>query len=119
MQTKCDLPHTHYLGNATQVSSITGDGIDRLRHDIFDRLIVHSAFSGQMVRATANRCYESLCRAQADLNTALATLGSENGVEEIMASLIRSGLDELAAVTGKVYTDDLLDRIFKQFCIGK
>jgi tRNA modification GTPase len=28
-------------------------------------------------------------------------------------------VDELGKVVGAVYTDDLLDRIFSTFCIGK
>ena len=32
---------------------------------------------------------------------------------------MRMALDELGRVVGAVYTDDLLDRIFSRFCIGK
>ena len=36
-----------------------------------------------------------------------------------MAAEIRVALAELANVVGAVYTDDILDRIFSRFCIGK
>jgi tRNA modification GTPase len=39
--------------------------------------------------------------------------------EEFAASEVRSALDELGRVVGAVYTDDVLDRIFSRFCIGK
>jgi tRNA modification GTPase len=32
---------------------------------------------------------------------------------------LRLALQELGAMVGAVYTDDLLDRIFSRFCIGK
>jgi tRNA modification GTPase len=32
---------------------------------------------------------------------------------------VRSALDDLGRVVGAVYTDDVLDRIFSRFCIGK
>jgi len=32
---------------------------------------------------------------------------------------LRAALHELGKVVGTVYTDDLLDRIFSTFCIGK
>ena len=32
---------------------------------------------------------------------------------------VRDALDELGKVTGAVYTDDILDRVFSKFCIGK
>lgn len=45
--------------------------------------------------------------------------GSERGGEELIAAEIRAALDELGLVVGAVFTDDLLDRIFSRFCIGK
>ncbi|HMF12956.1 MAG TPA: tRNA modification GTPase [Gemmataceae bacterium] len=38
---------------------------------------------------------------------------------EILALELRSALDQLGEMVGAVYTDDLLDRIFSRFCIGK
>jgi tRNA modification GTPase len=39
--------------------------------------------------------------------------------EEIIAAEIRVALNEIGKVAGAVYTDDVLDRIFSRFCIGK
>ena len=39
--------------------------------------------------------------------------------EELLAAEIRFALDELGKVSGAVTTDDVLDRIFSRFCIGK
>jgi tRNA modification GTPase len=38
---------------------------------------------------------------------------------EILALELRGALDQLGAMVGAVYTDDLLDRVFSRFCIGK
>ena len=39
---------------------------------------------------------------------------------ELLALELRlAALDEIGALVGAVYTDDLLDRIFSRFCIGK
>ena len=38
---------------------------------------------------------------------------------ELLALELRSTLDQLGEMAGAVYTDDLLDRIFSRFCIGK
>ncbi len=38
---------------------------------------------------------------------------------ELLALELRGALDQLGALVGAVYTDDLLDRIFSRFCIGK
>ena len=39
--------------------------------------------------------------------------------EELIAGEVRMALAELGRVVGAVYTDDILDRIFSRFCIGK
>jgi tRNA modification GTPase len=42
-----------------------------------------------------------------------------SGGEELVALELRLALDELGKVSGAVVTDDILDRIFQRFCIGK
>ena len=65
------------------------------------------------------RCSESLRLAAASL----ALVGREAvqaGLgEELIASEVRVALTELGKVAGAVYTEDVLDRIFSRFCIGK
>ena len=39
--------------------------------------------------------------------------------EELVAAELRIALAALGDVVGAVYTDDILDRIFSRFCIGK
>ncbi len=39
--------------------------------------------------------------------------------DELIASDVRQALDHLGELVGEVYTDDILDLLFKQFCIGK
>ena len=38
---------------------------------------------------------------------------------ELVADEIRRALTGLGEVLGAVYTDDILDRVFQRFCIGK
>ncbi len=118
VQTKADLPAAWELSAAHRVSSLLGTGLDELRSKIFDRFSDGADISSQLMPTTANRCYESLTRARRDLSEAVAAASGEHG-EEIIAAQIRSVLNELAVVTGRVYTDDILDRIFGRFCIGK
>ena len=46
-------------------------------------------------------------------------LAAASAGDELVAAEIRVALAELGKVVGTVYTDDLLDRIFSTFCIGK
>ena len=70
------------------------------------------------VASTAVRCRESLHDAAARLQSA-RRLVAQRGGEELVAVELRDALDQLGQVVGAVYTDDILDRIFSRFCIGK
>ena len=52
------------------------------------------------------------------LRAALESAQTHAGLEFIALDL-REALDQLGEVVGEVITDDLLDVIFSQFCIGK
>ena len=77
-----------------------------------------SAPHGEVVAGTAVRCGESLRLAAESLERARAAVSAGLG-EELIATEVRVALNELGKVAGEVYTDDLLDRIFSRFCIGK
>jgi tRNA modification GTPase len=100
-------------------SSVTGQGLDALCGTLRTLLARESAAQrSQVVAATADRCRDCLRRAEAALGRAAEIVVARGG-EELVAAELRNALDELGRVVGAVYTDDLLDRIFKTFCIGK
>jgi tRNA modification GTPase len=124
--TKADLtPHavppaqgSHKMP-AILTSSRTGQGLEELAAALHALLMrAESAQGGQVVSATADRCRESVRLAEKSLNLA-AELVRSGGGNELVAVELRAALAELGKVVGAVYTDDLLDRIFGTFCIGK
>ncbi len=119
VQTKSDLPDRWQHPSAIRVSSETNDGLADLAKAIVDQLReARSTASNEMVASTAHRCFESLEKAGQELQLAVQYCQSSQG-DEIVASVLRLVLDHLSAVTGKVFTDDILDRVFSRFCIGK
>lgn len=113
--TKCDLssPPAEAEADAIATSSVTALGLIELRKAIAERL----AGTG-VVAGTAERCRESLRLAAAALSRASAAAGLDLG-QELVAAEVRLALAELGEVVGAVYTEDLLDRVFSRFCIGK
>ncbi|NIL99243.1 MAG: GTP-binding protein [Planctomycetales bacterium] len=100
------------------VSSHTGEGLDELRQ-VLRAVVLDLQRSDEVyVPATVTRCREGLRRAAGDLRAALDAADARAG-QEIVAAEIRQALDELGQVVGAVYTEDILDRIFSRFCIGK
>jgi tRNA modification GTPase len=71
-----------------------------------------------VVAATAVRCRESLRQATEALVRARQLVESASS-EELVAAELRETLNHLGQVAGVVYSDDILDRIFSRFCIGK
>jgi tRNA modification GTPase len=68
--------------------------------------------------STAARCCESLSGALAALQQARRAAEAGLG-DELIALELREAIDHLGKIAGRVYTDDVLDRIFSRFCIGK
>lgn len=117
--TKGDAPReTDYASSAIATSSRTGVGLADLARAIRDRVTTSAAHDAQVVAGTSDRCRESLRLAAESLARANETARAAQG-EELVAAEVRIALDELGKVAGVVYTEDVLDRIFSRFCIGK
>ncbi len=100
-------------------SSLTGVGVAELCELLQTVLACDNLASGsQAVHATAERCRESVRLATSAIAEAM-NVTRQNAGDELIATEVRMALAELGKVVGVVYTDDLLDRIFKTFCIGK
>jgi tRNA modification GTPase len=93
---------------------VTGEGLDELRRKIQESLDGDQA----CVSSTSARCRESLIRASESLQRAGSALAAGES-DELVAIDLRAVLADLGSVVGEVVTDDLLDRIFSRFCIGK
>ncbi len=119
--TKADLasPGPDASGQHTVVitSALTGVGVAALRSAIAQRLRSNEAAEGAL-SATGARCRSSLARASAALRAA-AKLIAQGAGDELVAFDLRIAVDELGQIVGAVVTDDILDRIFRRFCIGK
>ncbi|HKD37021.1 MAG TPA: tRNA modification GTPase [Pirellulales bacterium] len=118
--TKCDLSQEVGLRvtSAVETSAATGQGLDELRKAIRQRLSDDSAGESTSTASTSIRCHESLRLAAESLRRARELASVRRG-DELIAAEIRTALTELGKIVGAIYTDDLLDRIFSRFCIGK
>jgi tRNA modification GTPase len=122
VRTKCDMtpcsPLPARCSPLLETSAVTGAGICRLKEAIRAAALQAAGPKTDVVVGTAVRCSESLRLAAASLARAREAVGAGLG-EELIASEVRVALTELGKVAGAVYTDDVLDRIFSRFCIGK
>lgn len=100
------------------VSATTGAGLQTLRDRLTESLEESRTGERRLIGTTSARCHDSLQLVAAALRDALTALDAGHG-DEIVALEIRRALDGLGRILGLVYTDDVLDRVFSKFCIGK
>ncbi len=101
-----------------EISCLTGVGIEQLK-DAIKQLIWSGEITAEMLQVTINaRHQQALARARAATEQAIESLQADRGLE-ITAIDLRDAINALGDVVGKTVTDDLLDVIFSQFCIGK
>jgi tRNA modification GTPase len=100
------------------VSARTGDGIDNLLAALAEKLDIHTA-RATTPPLTRQRHRAALEETLGHLRRALAVAARENHVPELCAEDIRLAVRALGRITGRVDVEDLLDIIFRDFCIGK
>ncbi|HZX48768.1 MAG: tRNA uridine-5-carboxymethylaminomethyl(34) synthesis GTPase MnmE [Thermodesulfovibrio sp. RBG_19FT_COMBO_42_12] len=97
---------------------INGEGIEPLRKLIRDTVVGGvQRLAGEAV-VTNLRHKNALEQSNMELNNFLEALHDRLPLE-IQALHLRGALDLLGEVTGVVTTEDILDRVFSEFCIGK
>ncbi len=96
-------------------SAKTGVGLDSLRRELADRA---RAWARPALAPSLSRCRHHVAACLDHLRRAHAS-ALYGDPPEILAMELHGALDQLGEMAGTVYTDDLLDRIFSRFCIGK
>lgn len=104
--------------SAVIISCKTGEGLDNLKSklvsrvagslpDLTDGLVVTSERHKQKL----DLALESLTQAETDIK--------QKQSPEIIAFNIRQAINEIDEISGRIYNEEILNRIFAKFCIGK
>jgi tRNA modification GTPase len=104
----------HLPNNA--VSALEGDGIENLVHDIGEAL-GGAEGAHDLVLVTA-RQHDAVATALTHARRALEVLREQRGIE-LAAIDLRVARESLAGLFGRDTTEDVIDAIFAQFCLGK
>ncbi len=110
-------PNPAILGheNAIWVSGLTGAGVAELLEKVE---VEAKARGAKVVAPHLARGKEHVEKLVQHLRAAHSLILEEDPIE-LVAFEVRAAVDELGAVLGNIYSDDLLGRVFSRFCIGK
>lgn len=103
---------------ACAVSARSGEGIDRLR-ELIERTVVGAGGIDLDEPLLATERQRRLAH-QAGVAVQTAVTGLREGtLEELVAEDVRDAVRALGSITGQDLVPDLIDEIFRRFCIGK
>lgn len=99
------------------ISAKTGEGIEALKQRILELVGWGGSQEGAII--ARRRHLDCLDRAATHLDKSQQFAADGNISLELFAEELRLAQDQLGQITGKLLPDDLLGKIFSQFCIGK
>ena len=100
------------------VSALNGKGLERLKTLMLDKVL-----DGQIDRSNTLHFFnvyqkDALQRSYERIEQAIASF-RDTMSDEFIAIDLRMAVDILGEVVGEITTEDILDKIFQEFCIGK
>lgn len=112
---KCDLSgYKDNNNNVYYLSAKTGDGVDLLLDGIASMYEISASGSGEII--TSERHISALYETK---NALLSAKSGINGTIDCTLIDLRKAYDSLGEITGKTATEDVVDSIFRKFCVGK
>lgn len=124
---KVDLPRMFHVeqwpSHITRVetSFATGNGYEELKRALIEVLSATIDLSARPHAVISERHRLVLLEVQTELRQVRKLLEADSVEETLVLAIpgLREALTRLGEVTGREYHEDLLDRIFSIFCIGK
>ena len=112
---KSDLTDKKYSG-CISVSSVSGENTENIKTEILN--LICSDLDGETEFVTNERQQNCLNRCLEACNNALSA--TKNGqLQDLISIDVKTALLQLGEFKGEVVTDDILNNIFENFCIGK
>ncbi len=118
VKTKSDLKTVleKSFENEIEISSKSGEGVDLLKSKILD--MAHLSYiPADSIVITNERHKDALSRALKNINFAIKHI--ENESLDLVSISIKQAYIDVGEITGNTTSEDIIDQIFKKFCLGK
>ncbi len=120
---KKDLPKNLFfdninLNNIVEISIINNQGIDELSKMIKDMFLNEQIGTQDYTYLSNSRSISLLKQALSSLNESMKGINKNIPIDMIEIDL-KNAWNYLGEIIGETYTDELIDQLFSQFCVGK
>jgi len=120
---KCDLPHRLELASSPEervvkLSCATGAGVEELKDQIKDTFWKGEAGAGMLEVMINSRHQNALQRSEEALDRCVQAFEQNEALDHLALDL-RIATNAIGEIVGRTTTEDILDSIFSQFCLGK
>jgi len=124
---KCDLQRSSFLPELpaelkkyplVHTSALTGEGLKRLKETLVENVLIGKVNLSSNTSFFNVRQRDALQHSIQSIQQALESARNSESYEFIALDL-RTAIDTLGEIVGEVTTEDILDKIFSEFCIGK
>jgi len=100
------------------ISALKGEGMEKLEDFIYDEVTSKEINVGFTPMITNIRQKQLISEMLNSVKDALNILKANSSIDLVAADL-REAIESSDEMLGRVYTEDLLDRMFSNFCVGK
>ena len=118
IETKADLGDSVVEGAALSISCKTGSGLDDLEKLLSDKVDGYIGDLESEPFVSSARHHEAILKAKTFVENFFSA-DSDGQYEEMLAFELLSASKALYSIIGSVENDDVLERIFSEFCVGK
>ena len=112
---KSDLPQITRIEGAFEISAADGEGVEALVREMEKRVQCAGGMEDRMTEqrhiALARRAMDCIGRAVGSIDAGLAL--------DLCEIDLREALEALSEITGEDASEEVIDRVFKNFCVGK
>lgn len=118
VKTKSDLDDklNKHFENEIEISTLTGDGVENLKNKILE-LAKISNIPADSIIITNERHKDALSRTLENINSAINNIN--NQTLDLVSISIKQAYLDVGEITGNTTSEDIIDQIFKKFCLGK
>ena len=109
---KCDLPG--FKGGEINISAVTGEGMDRLEDEICRMFPALDAPSGEILTNI-----RQVRAAESALDYINAAIDAMEKTPDIVLTELEGAMEAIGELNGRSVREDVTNRIFERFCVGK